>query len=281
MKSTKLPTSKISAKIIAIDLDDTLLKEDLSISDFTVQVLQEAANSSIYIVLCSGRTDNAILPYVNRLKLASSEFGRYIISQNGASIFDLHTRKEIFSRLVEPKVLLDASRIAKKRGLFCEVYNSSTIFVPEDNKWTRVDVNLSGLEMQIVPDYETFLLKGHPKMVIPGEPEQILSLQKELKTAIGQNCVIFTSKPYFLEILPINCGKGEALEWLSDRLSIPQENTMAFGDSMNDESMIRYSNSSVAMVNGLQAIKELARFVTEHSNNQDGLAKFIKKYVLS
>ena len=80
--------------------------------------------------------------------------------------------------------------------------------------------------------------------------------------------------------MPYNTGKGEALEWLSRRLGIPRENTMAFGDSMNDESMIRYAGNSVAMVNGRDEIKNLARYVTEKTNNEDGLAHCIEKFVL-
>ncbi|AEE15764.1 Cof-type HAD-IIB family hydrolase [Treponema brennaborense] len=280
MNYNKLPAEKLRAGIIAIDLDDTLLKEDLSISDYTVSVLQRAADAGIYVTLCSGRTDNAILPYVRRLDLAGKEQGRYIIAQNGASVSDLHTRREIFSRTVDPELLIYAHRAAAERGMFSEVYDASTIYVPADNEWTQTDVKLSGLKMQVVPEYEALLGKGHPKMVIPGDPAEIQLLQAALKAAIGDKCVIFTSKPYFLEILPYNCGKGEALEWLSDRLAIPRSRTMSFGDSMNDESMIRYAEQSVAMCNGLDAIKELARYVTEYSHNEDGLARFIEKYVL-
>ncbi|MBE6350597.1 MAG: HAD family phosphatase [Spirochaetaceae bacterium] len=280
MEKLKLPSCKINAKIIALDLDDTLLKDDLSISDYTVNVLQKAVQAGIYIVLCSGRTENAILPYVRRLDLAGNEFGRYIIASNGSSIFDLHTRRGIFSRTVDSDVLIEAYKIALQYNLFCEVYDASTIFVPEDNEWTRMDVNLSGLDMEVVADYENFLKKGHPKMVIPGQPEQLVEFQKILLEKLGSRCVMFTSKPYFLEILPLNCGKGEALEWLSDRLDIAKDNTMAFGDSMNDESMIRFANHSTAMVNGLDAIKNQAKYVTEYSNEEDGLAKFIEKFVL-
>ena len=80
--------------------------------------------------------------------------------------------------------------------------------------------------------------------------------------------------------MPYNCGKGEALQWLCSRLAIPMTEAMSFGDSMNDESMIRLAGMSVAMVNGLDSIKDMARYVTELSNNQDGLARFVDDFVL-
>lgn len=276
----RLPEGKLPAKIMAIDLDDTLLREDLTISPRTIQTLQKATAAGIYVTLCSGRTDNAILPFVRQLEIAGLEQGRFIIAQNGAVIYDLHLRREILYRTVEPEILLEANAIASGLGLFPEVYNPTTIFTPQDNKWTQIDVELTGLHMEVVPDFPALLRQGHPKMVIPGEPEVLLRLQDELRERIGSRCVIFISKPYFLEIMPYNCGKGEALQWLCSRLAIPLEAAMAFGDSMNDESMIRLAGMSVAMVNGLDSIKDMARYVTELSNNQDGLARFVEKYVL-
>lgn len=276
----KLPTGKLPARIMAIDLDDTLLREDLTISDYTIQTLQKASAAGIYVTLCSGRTDNAILPFVRQLEIAGLEQGRFIIAQNGAVIYDLHLRRELLYRTVEPEVLLEANEIAGHHGLFPEVYNPTTIFTPQDNKWTQVDVGLTGLQMEVVPDFPGLLRKGHPKMVIPGEPEVLLRLQDELREKIGSRCVIFISKPYFLEIMPYSCGKGEALQWLCQRLAIPNEQAMSFGDSMNDESMIRLAGLGVAMVNGLDCIKDMARYVTEFTNNEDGLARFVEKFVL-
>ncbi|MCR4938600.1 MAG: Cof-type HAD-IIB family hydrolase [Treponemataceae bacterium] len=272
--------TKYPVQIIAIDLDDTLLKDDLTISDYTVSVLQKAAASGIFVVIASGRTDNAILNYVSRLDIAGFQQGRYIIAQNGASITDLHERKTIFEQHVNPDVLMGAYEMVSKEGLFPEVYDAATIYVPQPNKWTDVDLRLSGLKQGVVKDYSAFLSKGWPKMVIPGEPAHLQIVLKKLRETFEDKAVFFISKPYFLEILPANCGKGEALSWLCQRLGIKQSETMAFGDSMNDESLIRYAHHSVAMINGLDEIKEIAAHVTEKTNDQDGVARFIDKYVL-
>ena len=117
-------------------------------------------------------------------------------------------------------------------------------------------------------------------MLIPGEPEELQILQKKLKADFGSHATVFTSKPYFLEILPPKCGKGEAISWLSEHLGIAPVNTMGFGDSMNDESMIRLCGNGIAMVNGLDYIKDIADFVTEKDNNHSGVGDFIQKFVL-
>ena len=277
---TKLPADKVDARIIALDLDDTLLDGDLHIKALTVGALQECVKRGIYVVLCSGRAENAILPYVRQLDIAGFEAGRYIIAMNGATIYDMHTRKQIYTRTVPGEILLETYRMARKQGLPCQVYDPSTIYPSEDNKWSRVDVDLCGLKMQVPEDFEAFIKPGHSKMVIPGDPEKVAVLQEELKAAFGKRAVVFTSKPFFLEVMPPDCGKGEALLHLAETLGIPQSATMAFGDSMNDESMIRGAAHSVAMVNGLPYIQDIARYITRTDNNHDGVGDFIQAFVL-
>ena len=276
----KVPQSKIAAKLIALDLDDTLLDENTRISDKNTEVLQQAAQRGIYVVICSGRAEEAILPYVRRLNIAGSQAGRYIIAINGCSVFDLHTRQQIYKCNVSGDILKAANAEAEEMGLKTEVYSPGTIYYQEETEWTRKDVDLCKLRGFVVSEYEEFLNKGFPKMLIPGEPEKLQVLQAKLKKMFGSKAVVFTSKPYFLEVLPPNCGKGEAITWLAKHIGIPQASTMGFGDSMNDESMLRLCGTGVCMCNGLDAMKEVADFVTEKDNCSSGVGHFIEKYVL-
>lgn len=277
----KLPEKKLNIKLIALDLDDTLLNDQRAIDDETVAALRKAAEKGIYIVLCSGRAEDGILPFVRRLEIAGKKTGRFIIAINGCSVFDMHQRKQIYLKSVEADVLLHANAEAEKMGLRTEVYSPDVIFYAEETKWTRLDVDMCHVKGKVIEDYEQFLKDGKfPKMLIPGEPEKLVVLQDKLKKELGSRAEIFTSKPFFLEILPPECGKGQAIEFLAGNLGIPMEQTMAFGDSMNDESMIKMCGAGVCMCNGLDYIKEVADFVTEKDNNNDGIADFLEKYVL-
>ena len=279
MNETKLPQNKLNVKLIALDLDDTLLDSHQEISDETVHTLRRAASLGIYVVLCSGRAEDAILPFVRRLEIAGTQSGRYIIAGNGCSIFDLHQRKRIYNQMVAPEILLHANRRAKEMGLVTEVYDPDTIHTEEETKWTRLDVDLCHLKMNVVKDYEEFLKQGFVKMLIPGEPELLQKLQARLKADFGSKASVFISKPYFLEILPPDCGKGQAISYLAYHLEL-KGGTMGFGDSMNDETMIRLCTYGVAMKNGLDEIKEMADFVTAKTNDEDGIADFIQRFVL-
>ena len=277
-------TNKLNPKLIALDLDDTLLNDQRQIDDETVFALRECANRGIYIVLCSGRAEDAILPFVRRLEIAGKEAGRYIIAINGCSIFDMHERKQIYCRKVDSDILLRTNEIAESWGLRTEVYTSDTIFYREETKWTRLDVDLCGLKGQVVEDYDSFLKTPFTKMLVPGEPELLQKLQAELRKEFGDRAVIFISKPYFLEILPPNCGKGEAVDWLAEHIAAKTGEkvlTMGFGDSMNDESLIRHATWGVAMSNGLKEIRDIADFVTPTDNNHNGIAEFLKSMILN
>lgn len=277
---TNPKTEKLKVNLIALDLDDTLLNDEREISDKNVEVLRRCAQRGIYIVLCSGRAEDGIKPFVSRLNIASLESGKYVISINGCSIFDMHKRLQIYKKTVLPEILHYAHNAAKSMGFETEVYSDDTVFYSKETEWTLRDVQMCGLKGKEAEDYDKLIEQNFYKMLIPGEPEKLQVLQEKLKADLGSKAVIFTSKPYFLEILPPDCGKGEAIEWLARYIGIAPETTMGFGDSMNDESMITKCGYGVAMKNGNKQIQSLADFVTDKTNNEDGVADFLEKRVL-
>jgi len=106
---------------------------------------------------------------------------------------------------------------------------------------------------------------GYAKMILSADPKDVDSFLPVLRKKFSGAADFFISKPFFLEVMPPGCGKGEAIAFLSDRLGIDRNETMAFGDSMNDESMIRMSGHGVAMLNGLAAIRDAAAAVTRET----------------
>ena len=277
----KNPSEKLDVKLIALDLDDTLLNSKCIITERTLKAIRKAAEKGIYIVLCSGRAANGILPIVRLLEIAGSEYGRYLISFNGASIFDLHTRLPLFENTVDPEILKFAYREAKKRDMVSIVYESDTVYSWMDSEWARMDSKLCDLHFKVVDNFENFLgSKGFPKMLVPSEVEKVEELKEFLKRELNGKADIFTSKPFFLEVMTKGVGKGPSILKLAEKLGIPQKKTMGFGDSMNDESMFRSVGYSVCMKNGLVNLKNICDFVTEEDNNHDGIGIFLEKWVL-
>ena len=108
-----------------------------------------------------------------------------------------------------------------------------------------------------------------------GKLEQLKEVLKPW--AEGRINLLF-SNDNLLEMFPIQSGKGKALEWLSNHLGIPIENTLAAGDQDNDISMIEAAGMGVAMCNGAEHVKEIADKVTQKSNNKDGLVPILEDF---
>jgi Cof subfamily protein (haloacid dehalogenase superfamily) len=270
--------NQLNVSLIALDLDDTLLTETLTISPYTVEVLAHAAERGIYVLLASGRANNAVLPTLLLLG-PRNEQRRYLLTQNGAVVRDLQTGKNIYEKRVPGDVLIEAYRTGMVAGMSFQVYDDDTIYSPEMTKWTDQDHRLSGLSCKIETNFESLLKKGWPKMVLSLDGEKMPPAMEWVKAVIGDGGTLYLSKPYFLELMPCGVGKGETMLWLADRLGISQEQTMAFGDSMNDESMIRLAGHGVAMKNGRAEIRSMAKHVTDYTNNEDGVARYIERYV--
>lgn len=276
-------TEKLDVKLIALDLDDTLLNKNGEISDENVEALRKCAERGIYVVLCSGRLEAGIEPFVNRLGIKNLESGRYMIAINGCSVFDMHENKQILCHKVPSDILIRADEMAREIGLQSQIYSTDTIYYGTLTPWIQMDIDLCKVKGVKAEDYPAMLLNGSPKMLVPCNPETpeiVHDLMLKMKAEFNERAVVFTSKPFFLELLPPNCGKGEAVKWLCEKLGFGVEKSMAFGDGLNDESMIVKCGHGVAMKNANEHIKEVADFVTEYDNNESGVAKFLEKWVL-
>jgi len=270
---------KLDVAIIAMDLDDTLLRHDLSISDRTVSTLQRAAERGIRIMLASGRSPDAMDAYAKRIGL--DRMDSFMICNNGSQVITSGTGKTVLEHWLPTDIAIEAFRLVVDAGLSCHIYENDVIYVSKETEYSDEDWRLSGLKPVIPDDYEALIRRGTYKLVIPGHPEFIVPVEAELKVIFQGRATIFVSKPYFLEILPLNAGKGEALREIAENIvGVGRDRVMAFGDSMNDESMIRYAGESVAMCNGRDEIIRLARHVTRKSNDEDGIADFLETAVL-
>jgi len=155
------------------------------------------------------------------------------------------------------------------------------MYVSRSNEYTEYDKKLTGLRQVVVENFRAMVGGGCHKLLIPGDPKLLPPLEKLLHAYLGEGVTLFTSKPYFLEVLPARTDKGTALAKTADLLGVAREEVLAIGDSMNDEAMIRWAGTGVAMVNGDERIKAIADFVSERTNDDDGVADVIEKYVLA
>ncbi len=269
----------MNIKILAIDMDDTLLTKELFISNRNKKALQQAEQRGVIIILASGRGPYAMDPFIRELGMDQKK--GYVIGFNGACIFRTDTKQEIYGFKLHHDLAVKAYEIVSSYGFPIQTYKDDTIYVSYQNKYTDIDCTLTGMNLEVVEDFASLLYEGAVKFVIPGEPEKLLALKIQLDKDLGAVTNIFISKPYFLEIMPKQADKGIALAYMTEKLQIPREQVMAIGDAMNDAGMIQYAGVGVAMANAVQEIKDMANIISSNTHDHDGVAEIVERYILS
>jgi Cof subfamily protein (haloacid dehalogenase superfamily) len=264
--------------MFALDLDDTLLRSDLSISFRTRNAIKRAESAGVVIVLASGRVPSAMESFARQLGLHKRP--GFLICNNGTIIQESHTGNIINEKRIDPKAALIAYDLAAAEGFPVQIYEDDIMYVSRSNEFADYDQKITGLRQVVVENFRAMVAAGCHKLLVPGDPMILRPLENLLKTYVGGEVTIFTSKPYFLEILPAHTDKGTALAKVAETAGVPREAVLAIGDSMNDEAMLRWAGIGVAMVNGDKRIKDIADLITERSNDDDGVAEIIEHYVL-
>lgn len=265
-------------RLLALDLDDTLLRRDLTISYRTRSALKKVEGAGVIVVLASGRAPRAMERYARELDLHKRS--GFLVCNNGTTIQKSDTGEFIYEARLPTDAALAVYDLVDAEGLPVQVYEDETIYVSRRNEFADQDQKLTGFRQVVVENFRAMIAAGRQKLVIPGDPMLLRPLEIILKTYIGDRVTIFTSKPYFLEILPPATGKGEALSIVASKLGVKREEVLAIGDSMNDESMIRWAGHGVAMRNSDERIKAMASLVTARTNDEDGVADLVERHLL-
>ncbi|MDR0600103.1 MAG: Cof-type HAD-IIB family hydrolase [Treponema sp.] len=267
----------IPVRLLALDVDDTLLRSDLSISFRTRNVIRRTEARGVTVVLASSRTPAALEHFSTLLGLHKRS--SYLIANNGAVIEDCQSGEVIHEVKLSSSAALLVFDMADAEGFAVQIYDDDILYISRPNEFAEYDQKITGLRQVVVENFRSMAAAGCHKMLIPGDP-MLLTPLAGLLANYAEGAAIHNTKPYLLEVRPPGVDKGSALARLAEKLSIPREAVLAVGDSMNDESMLRWAGYPVAMVNADGRIKEIASLITERSNDEDGVAELIERYIL-
>lgn len=270
-------------KLIAIDMDGTLLNEKKHIDKAQKEAIHEAVEAGIKIVLCTGRPLYGILPFYEELGLSELDSEGYVILNNGCSI---HKTKD-WKLIDQVNFTSDDIDYLYK---FSEGYDINFTLVNDyyyfniDRKPTDELITDAGFVFSDITNISLKEAKNGKHKIIKimflGNPNIMADFQKENENILKDKYSGVLSQPYVYEILPKGNNKGTGLKKLAKKLGIKQEEIMAIGDGNNDIEMFEYANYSVAMENGTELAKKAAKYETD-SNENDGVAKTIRKYALN
>lgn len=265
-------------KMIVLDLDDTLLKNDGTISRKTKKALIRAQNAGVTVVLASGRPTYAIRKFALELDMANH--GGFIVSYNGAKIIDCQLDTEVFGQNLKKEMLYELYDLSKQHGAYIQTYVDDKIIASETNEYTDIEQEITGMEIVTVKDFKSYIEDDVVKAIILQEPEKLKHIEEKLRPIIGNRMYMTISKPFFLEFMNADVDKSRSVDRLCKHLNIMRQEVIAIGDSYNDITMITSAGLGVAMKNAVESAKRVAKYITDDNEN-DGVAKVIDKFILN
>ena len=288
-------------KLVAIDLDGTLLNSYGEVSEATKNALQKAKSQGVEIVLASGRP-------ISSTESLAIELGvdNYLISGNGSAVFDIKNQKVIYDRFLNKEQVLKIAKLCEKNSFFYNVYtedeviasslNYNVLFYYKENlkkkeeKRTHINVvqNIekyieeSGKEKFLkitVCDESQFIFNSIMKRLKMIADIDVLETAYMSKKKIKSGTEDVDIQYFYTEITNRNVNKWSAIEFLLEKLNINKEEVLTIGDNMNDLEMIQNAGLGIVMGNSNPKMKEIAKEIVS-DNNSEGVLEAFNKFIL-
>lgn len=260
-------------KLVVLDLDGTLLTDDVVIEPEAKTVIKRVMEKGIGVTIATGRMYLSTRAFAGELGLKLP-----LILYHGAQMRYPEGRI-VYQRTVPLPLAKRLIEIVRRFGYAYNVYLDDRLFVEKVLKENREYAGRAGIELHCVGDMLTFLREEPLKIVALRDGPQLNPLEEALRREIGEDIYLTRSLPHYLEMLSPYANKAYGLEKLSAMEGIAREEIMAVGDSYNDIQMLRYAGIGVAMGNAPETVKAEADYVT-CSNNEGGVARALEKYLL-
>ncbi|MGN0158828.1 MAG: Cof-type HAD-IIB family hydrolase [Brotaphodocola sp.] len=272
-------------KLIALDLDGTLLNSQKRLSERNENALKECIRRGIEIVPCTGRILQGIPDFIRDFPGV-----RYAITVNGAAIVDIQNKKEIDQRKFNTQQALEILEMAKEFNTMYDAYIEGQGYGEKRFMDHMEQYGIPPVVQKMVSDTRLIVPDVIEKVREERRPVEKINyffgdMQERVRAREAllkrrDDVIISSSFPFNLEINAVGATKGEGILRLAAHLGIEPEATMGFGDGENDLSMMQKAGLGVAMANGEEIVKNAADYVTAH-NDEDGVAQAIEKFVLS
>lgn len=262
-------------KLIAADMDGTLLNSEGKISHKTCDAIKKAVDTGVVFTVSSGRPIQGILKYGEFLPLKFPE-----ITYNGAMIVNPNNREILFHKPLEKDDALKILKLGEERSVTICLWCENRLFVNRIDERVNKYKRLSGVESILIDSKEALAEKGVTKILWYDEAEKIEIFQEALQNESFNEVTFCTSKPEFLEFFNSGVSKAAAMEFLGKLYGINREEMIAIGDGDNDLAMIEYAGLGISMENGSEKVKKAAGYITA-SNDQNGVALAIEKFILN
>ena len=269
-------------KLVAIDVDGTLINDERKITPNTIEALKRAIEKDVKIVISTARPFYRVKDYLKQLGLIETTTdirSQYTISFNEAVIVENQTEQALYSVNFDTKEILELIENARKIDTPVWLYSSDAMLIEKElsdeykkaykNANVRI-VNFKDIDFNKEKIY---------KIIFVNKPENIIKIKESLSDELLKKYKITSSVTDRIEFSKKEISKSAALDFICKKCNIKPSEVIAIGDADNDLEMIKYVGLGVAMGNATNTLKEEADYITS-SNNDDGVGNVIEKFIL-
>lgn len=266
-------------KLIAIDMDGTLLLPDHTISPAVKNAIAAARERGVNVVLCTGRPFAGVESYLKELRMDKPN--DYCITYNGALVQKAHDGSTVAQTALNYDDYRYLEQLSREVGSHFHALDRHTLYTANrDISYYTVHESFIANIPLVFCEAENMDKKGEfLKVMMIDDPVMLDKAIAKIPAEVYERYTLMKSSPYFLEILDRRVNKGTGVKALADTLGIKREEIMTLGDQENDIAMLEYAGMGVAMGNAIDKVKAVSDFVTK-SNLEDGVAYAIEKFVL-
>ena len=277
-------------RLIALDIDGTLVGHDLQIPERTATAVREAVKLGVRVSLATGRMPASAMAFANQLGLRSP-----VIGHQGAVIRDAPRRPELAQPIIggsrgrvgrllvhqpmSAAAIREAIVWCRQKGLDPHINDLEEMIIWADDPSFDDYSNYLGRAPVLVPDLVEAVTRPMTKVIAVGEPGLPMSLVEEARRVFAGRADATVSHPRFLEFVAPGVNKGRAVAWLAWRAGISLDHVLAAGDALNDFEMVSAVGHGIAMPTAPAAVKNAARY---HAGpvGEAGIAELIEALVL-
>lgn len=264
-------------KLIASDLDDTLLNADGDVSPRVLHALKDAMALGCGIVLASGRMLEAMERLAKKIGVNAP-----MLLYNGAMAHDLSSDETLFKDQIPFETSLSIAQMCEREGWYLQAYPGKNYYCTEIQDCTRryaASIRVEPVEVHMpISEWMQAHPSGMQKLLLIDTPEGADRAQELLREAFPAGATFFKSRAPYVEIAPEGVDKGRSLTRLHTLLGVSREEVMAFGDGQNDVTMIAAAGTGICMENGCPQAKAAAARIAPR-NTEDGVAQIIEEYL--
>ncbi|MBW3696972.1 HAD family phosphatase [Vibrio sp. T187] len=266
-------------KLVALDMDGTLLNSNKEISLENKQAITKAREAGIKVVLASGRPLEGMQSKLDELGIDGQD--DFVLFYNGSKVQNISTKEVIHSEISNGRSAKRIAKLAKELGVFVHAFSEQHgLITPQNNEYTQLEATINGLTItefdfeQLEDDHQII------KTMMVAEPSKLTEAIKQLPSELHDQFTVVQSAPFFLEFLNPKSNKGVGIAAIAQHLGIKSEEVICMGDAENDHHMIKFAGLGVAMENAMEETKAIADYITE-SNDNHGVAHVIEKFVFA